>query len=61
MVGMGVGNACGFWVPCQNLLGSPISFNESLGVALNKYRRVLDGTPLNWLPTTDHTAFMNPK
>lgn len=54
-VGMDGGNACGFWVPSRNLPGSPISFNESLGVASKKSRRVLVGTPLNRLPTTDHT------
>lgn len=46
-----------FWCSCQNLLGSPISFNESLGVASNKCWRVFHGTPLNWLPTTDHTPY----
>lgn len=44
-----------FWFPSPNLLGSPVSFNESLGVVLKKSRWVLDGTPLKLLPTADHT------
>lgn len=63
MVGMGGGNACGFWVPSRNLPGSPISFNESLGVASKKSRRVLMAPHWTGSPPliTHHTAFMNPK
>lgn len=41
-----------------------ISSNESRRVTSNRNRRVLDGTPLNWLLTTDHTprtTITNPK